>query len=188
VNFAKAAALALDVPLIPVHHVRGHIAANYIAYPALEPPFLCLAVSGGNTLLVDVQTYTEMRVLGSTRDDAAGECFDKTARILGLGYPGGKPVDLLSRGGDDKKYPLPVGNVEDHPYDMSFSGLKTAVTTRTKRPAARRGLDKPSLCATICAAMSSRLLRARCAPRASWAAKDRRGGGRGRELTHPRGF
>jgi N6-L-threonylcarbamoyladenine synthase len=159
VNFAKAAALALDVPLIPVHHIRGHIAANYIAFPALEPPFLCLAVSGGNTLLADVQTYTEMRVLGSTRDDAAGECFDKTARILGLGYPGGKPVDLLSRGGDDKKYPLPVGNVEDHPYDMSFSGLKTAVINLV-HTAEQRGeeLDKPSLCASFCAAVSASLL------------------------------
>ena len=84
VNFAKAAALALDVPLIPVHHIRGHIAANYIAYPELEPPFLCLSISGGNTLLVDVRNYTDMSIIGATRDDAAGECFDKTARVLGL--------------------------------------------------------------------------------------------------------
>ena len=87
VNFAKSAALALGVPLIPVHHIRGHIAANYLAFPALEPPFLCLAISGGNTMLVDVRSYTDMRVLGRTRDDAAGECFDKSARVLGLGYP-----------------------------------------------------------------------------------------------------
>ena len=87
-NFAKAVALSLDVPLIPVHHIKGHVAANYIAYPELEPPFLCLAISGGNTLIIDVRSYTDLRVIGSTRDDAAGECFDKTARVLGLPYPG----------------------------------------------------------------------------------------------------
>ena len=127
VNFAKSAALALGVPLIPVHHIRGHIAANYLAYPELEPPFLCLAISGGNTLLVDVRDYTDMKILGSTRDDAAGECFDKTARVLGLPYPGGKPIDELSRGGDDGKYAFPIAHVDGNPYDMSFSGLKTAV-------------------------------------------------------------
>lgn len=84
VNFAKSAAAALGIPLIPVHHIRGHIAANYIAYPELEPPFLCLAISGGNTMLVDVRDYTDLRILGQTRDDAAGECFDKSARVLGL--------------------------------------------------------------------------------------------------------
>ena len=133
VNFAKAAALALGVPLIPVHHIRGHIAANYLAYPELEPPFLCLAISGGNTLLVDVKDYTDMEILGQTRDDAAGECFDKTARVLGLPYPGGKPIDELSRGGDDMKYVFPIGHVADHPYDMSFSGLKTAVMSLVPR-------------------------------------------------------
>lgn len=127
VNFAKSAALALGVPLIPVHHVRGHIAANYIAYPELEPPFVCLAISGGNTLICDVRDYTDLRILGATRDDAAGECFDKTARVLGLPYPGGKPIDDLSKTGDDRKYKLPIGHVDGCPYDMSFSGLKTAV-------------------------------------------------------------
>ena len=97
VNFAKSAAAALGIPLIPVHHIRGHIAANYIAYPELEPPFLCLAISGGNTLIVDVADYTDMQVLGATRDDAAGECFDKAARVLGLPYPGGKPMDQLAQ-------------------------------------------------------------------------------------------
>ena len=106
-NFAKATALALGVPLIPVHHIKGHVAANYIAYPELEPPFLCLAISGGNTLIIDVRTYTDMHIIGATRDDAAGECFDKTARVLGLPYPGGKHIDKLSQGGDDKKYKLP---------------------------------------------------------------------------------
>ena len=86
--------------LIPVHHVRGHIAANYITHPDLEPPFVCLCVSGGTTAIVDVRSYTEMEVLGGTRDDAAGECFDKVARVLGIGYPGGAPMDRLAQGGD----------------------------------------------------------------------------------------
>ena len=107
VSFAKSAAFGLGVPLIPVHHVRGHIAANYIAHPDLEPPFLCLCVSGGTTAIVDVKDYTHFEELGSTRDDAAGECFDKIARVLGLPYPGGKPMELLAEGGDDTKYPLP---------------------------------------------------------------------------------
>lgn len=126
VNFAKGAAMALDLPLIPVHHVRGHIAANYITYPDLKPPFVCLCVSGGTTLVVDVRSYTEMKVLGGTRDDAAGECFDKVARVLGIGYPGGGPMDRLADGGDDSRYELPRAHVSGHELDMSFSGLKTA--------------------------------------------------------------
>ena len=126
VNFAKGAAMALDLPLIPVHHVRGHIAANYITHPELEPPFVCLCVSGGTTLIVDVKSYTDMEVLGGTRDDAAGECFDKVARVLGIGYPGGGPMDRLARGGDDGRYELPRAHVAGHDLDMSFSGLKTA--------------------------------------------------------------
>jgi N6-L-threonylcarbamoyladenine synthase len=126
VNFAKAAAYALGVPLIPVHHVRGHIAANYITHPDLEPPFVCLCVSGGTTAIVDVRSYTEMEMLGGTRDDAAGECFDKVARVLGIGYPGGGPMDRLSQGGDPGRYPLPRAQVQGAELDMSFSGLKTA--------------------------------------------------------------
>ena len=99
VNFAKRAALALGRPLIPVHHLRGHIAANYIAFPELEPPFLALCISGGNSMIVDVRDYTDMTIMGATRDDAAGECFDKIARVLGLPYPGGKPMQELARGG-----------------------------------------------------------------------------------------
>ncbi len=133
VNFAKAAASVLHVPLIPVHHIRGHIAANYLAFPELEPPFVCLAISGGNTLIADVRDYTDLRILGATRDDAAGECFDKTARVLGLPYPGGKPIDELSRTGDDSRYVFPQAHVEGHPYDMSFSGLKTAVINLAHR-------------------------------------------------------
>lgn len=159
VNFAKACAMALDVPLIPVHHIKGHIAANYLAYPELEPPFLCLAISGGNTILVDVQTYTDMKIIGSTRDDAAGECFDKTARVLGLPYPGGKPIDELSKGGDDKKYIFPVSHVADHPYDMSFSGLKTAVINLVHNAQQKsEELDKSALAASFTKAVSDSLV------------------------------
>ena len=167
-SFAKAAALSLGVPLIPVHHIKGHVAANYIAYPELEPPFLCLAISGGNTLIIDVQSYTELKIIGATRDDAAGECFDKTARVLGLPYPGGKPIDLLSQGGDDKKYPLPRTHIEGHPYDMSFSGLKTAVINIVHN-AGQKGeeLDKASLAASFTAAVSDSLV-----PRTMLAAKE----------------
>ena len=131
VSFAKSVAYALDVPLIPVHHVRGHIAANYLAFPELEPPFLALAISGGNTLIVDVRDYTDMAILGATRDDAAGECFDKAARVLGLPYPGGKPMDALAQQSPGGKYTLPRAHVEGAELDMSFSGLKTAVVNLT---------------------------------------------------------
>jgi len=159
VNFAKAAAYALGVPLVPVHHVRGHIAANYIAFPELKPPFLCLAISGGNTMLVDVRDYTELHVIGATRDDAAGECFDKTARVLGLPYPGGKHVDALSKAGNDKMYQLPHTKVEGNPYDMSFSGLKTAVVNLV-HTSEQKGekVDREDLCASFCRAMSDSLV------------------------------
>ena len=159
VNFAKSLAFGLGVPLIPVHHIRGHIAANYLAFPELEPPFLCLAISGGNTLIADVRDYTDIRVLGETRDDAAGECFDKTARVLGLPYPGGKPLDDLSRGGDDAKYRMPQSHVEGNPLDMSFSGLKTAVINLV-HGAEQRGeeLDRASLAASFTRAVSESLV------------------------------
>ena len=161
VNFAKSAALALGVPLIPVHHIRGHIAANYIAFPALEPPFLCLAISGGNTMLVDVRDYTDMAVLGRTRDDAAGECFDKSARVMGLGYPGGKPIDDLAQKGDDRRYELPRPSVNGggNPYDMSFSGLKTAVINIAHHcEQTGEELDRPGLAASLCRAVSESLV------------------------------
>ena len=168
VNFAKACALAIGVPLIPVHHIRGHIAANYLAYPELEPPFLCLAISGGNTILVDVRDYTDMRILGSTRDDAAGECFDKTARVLGLPYPGGKPIDLLAQGGDDSRYEFPIAHVDGNPYDMSFSGLKTAVINLVHN-AEQKGeeIDRAGLAASFTKAVSDSLV-----PRTVRAAKE----------------
>ncbi len=125
-NFAKGLAFSLGVPLIPVHHVRGHIASNYLSHPGLSPSFLCLCVSGGTTALVDVEGYCQMKILGSTRDDAVGECFDKVARVLGIGYPGGKPLDDLAKGGNPQAYTLPRGKVDQSPLDLSFSGLKTA--------------------------------------------------------------
>ena len=159
VNFAKSVAMALNIPLIPVHHIKGHIAANYIAFPELEPPFLCLAISGGNTMLVDVRSYTDMKIIGSTRDDAAGECFDKTARVLGLPYPGGKHVDALSKSGDDKKYALPQSHIEGNPYDMSFSGLKTAVVNLVHNAEQKNEpLDRESLCASFTRAVSESLV------------------------------
>ena len=146
VNFAKSAALALGRPLIPVHHLRGHIAANYIAFPELEPPFLALCISGGNSMIVDVRDYTDMTIMGATRDDAAGECFDKIARVLGLPYPGGKPMQDLA---------------------MSFSGLKTAAVNLIHN-AGQKGeaLDRSSLAASVAAAISEELV-----PRAIEAAR-----------------
>ena len=169
VNFAKSAAYALGAPLVPVHHVRGHIAANYLAHPDLEPPFVCLCVSGGNTLIVDVRDYTDMEIMGATRDDAAGECFDKVARVLGIGYPGGAPMDKLAQGGDDARYALPRAHVEGAPLDMSFSGLKTAVLNLAHN-ADQKGeaLDLPGLAASFAAAVSDTLV-----PRAMQAARAR---------------
>ncbi len=159
VNFAKAAALAMDKPLIPVHHIRGHIAANYIAYPNLEPPFLCLVVSGGHTMIVEVKDYTEMRILGTTLDDAAGESFDKVARVLGMPYPGGAALDKMARTGDETKYNLPRSKPGENPYHMSFSGLKTAALNLIHH-AEQVGeeIDIPSLCASFSAAVSDTLV------------------------------
>ena len=159
VNFAKAAAMALNKPLIPVHHIRGHIAANYLAYPELEPPFLCLVVSGGHTMIIDVQDYTKMEILGTTLDDAAGECFDKVGRVLGMPYPGGAALDKAAQLGDETKYSLPRSKPGQNPYDMSFSGLKTAALNLIHH-AEQVGekLDVNSLCAAFCAAVSDTLV------------------------------
>lgn len=159
VNFAKAAAMALNKPLIPVHHIRGHIAANYLAYPDLEPPFLCLVVSGGHTMIIDVQDYTKMEILGTTLDDAAGECFDKVGRLLGMPYPGGAALDKAAAKGDEMKYTLPRSKPGKNPYDMSFSGLKTAAINLIHH-AQQIGeeLDIDSLCAAFCAAVSDTLV------------------------------
>ena len=149
VNFAKGLAYAAQKPLIPVHHLRGHIAALYLTHPDLEPPFLCLVASGGHSHIVQVQSYTRYKVLGRTVDDAAGEAFDKVARTLGLGYPGGPAVSKAARGGDPKKYRLPVPKVEG-PYNVSFSGLKTAVLNAVNQ-AAMKGepLDISSMAASF---------------------------------------
>ena len=159
VNFAKAAALALGKPLIPVHHIRGHIAANYIAYPELEPPFLCLVVSGGHTMIVKVEDYTKMSILGTTLDDAAGECFDKVGRVLGMPYPGGAALDKAAQQGDESKYFLPRPKPGENPYNMSFSGLKTAALNLIHH-AEQVGeeLDIPSLCASFTSAVSDALV------------------------------
>lgn len=159
VNFAKAAALTLNKPLIPVHHIRGHIAANYIASPNLKPPFLCLVVSGGHTMLLEVQDYTKMRLLGTTLDDAAGECFDKVGRVLGMPYPGGAAVDKASQSGDETKYQLPRSKMGENPYNMSFSGVKTAALNLVHH-AEQLGeeIDIPSLCAGFTAAVSDTLV------------------------------
>ena len=166
-SFAKSVACALNVPLIPVHHVRGHIAANYLAFPQLEPPFLALAISGGNTLIVDVRDYTDMEILGSTRDDAAGECFDKAARVLGLPYPGGAPMDALAKQSAGGVYQLPHAHVDGAPLDMSFSGLKTAVVNLAHH-AKQIGqeLDRAALARDFAQAVSDTLV-----PRAIQAAR-----------------
>ncbi len=159
VNFAKATAMAMGKPLIPVHHIRGHIAANYLAYPELEPPFLCLVVSGGHTMIIEVKDYTEMRILGTTLDDAAGECFDKVGRVLGMPYPGGAALDKAAQRGDETKYNLPRSKPGENPYNMSFSGLKTAALNHIHH-AEQVGeeIDIPSLCAAFTAAVSDTLV------------------------------
>ena len=120
-------ALTAGKPLVPTHHLAGHIAANYIAHPELKPPYLCLVVSGGHSHLVEVLTYTKFRILGRTRDDAAGECFDKCARAMGYPYPGGIHLDKASQSGNPKAFSLPKPKIAENAYDFSFSGLKTAV-------------------------------------------------------------
>ena len=130
---AKAISWAKKLPLVGVHHIEGHVSANYIEHPDLEPPFLCLIVSGGHTHLVIVKDYGEFQILGKTRDDAAGEAFDKVARAIGLGYPGGPKIDRLSREGNPEAIPFPKAKLEDGPYDFSFSGVKSAVLNHINR-------------------------------------------------------
>ena len=127
VSAAKAISFASGIPLVGVHHIEGHISANYIENPDLEPPFACLVVSGGHTHLVLVKDYGEYEILGKTRDDAAGEAFDKVARAIGLGYPGGPKIDKVSKEGNPEAIAFPRAHVEDAPYDFSFSGVKSAV-------------------------------------------------------------
>lgn len=127
VSFAKGLAMSAKKPLVPVHHIAGHIASNYITHEDLEPPYLCLVASGGHSHIVEVKDHTHYHVVGRTRDDAAGECFDKVARTLGFEYPGGRFIDSAAKLGDPNAYKLPIPKVTGSEYDFSFSGLKTAV-------------------------------------------------------------
>ncbi len=127
VNYAKGLSFATSKPLIPVHHLRSHIAANFISHPELEPPFLALVVSGGHSHIINVKSYTEFEIIGRTRDDAAGECLDKAARAMGLPYPGGANLDKVAKDGNDSAFKFPHPRIEGSPLDFSFSGLKTSV-------------------------------------------------------------
>lgn len=126
VNFAKGLSFASGKPLVPVHHLRSHIASNYITFNELKPPFLCLVVSGGHSHIIEVKDYTDYKIIGCTHDDAAGEAMDKAARAMGLPYPGGLNLDRAARDGNPKAYKMPHPRVDGAPYDFSFSGLKTA--------------------------------------------------------------
>jgi len=161
VNYAKAMAMRINKPLVPVHHLRGHVAANYLAHPELKPPFICLIASGGHSHIVLVHSYTEFEVIGKTRDDAAGEAFDKAARAMGLPYPGGVEIDKLSKDGNINAIKLPRPHL-DTPYDFSFSGLKTAVLN-TLNTASQKGeeINKADICAsfqhTVCEILTDKL-------------------------------
>ncbi|MDR2559567.1 MAG: tRNA (adenosine(37)-N6)-threonylcarbamoyltransferase complex transferase subunit TsaD [Oscillospiraceae bacterium] len=170
VNFAKGLALAANKPLIPVHHIKGHAAANYLAYPELEPPYLCLAVSGGHSQIMEVKSYTDFSLLGRTIDDAAGEAFDKVARSLGFPYPGGIYIDEVAKNGDKNKYSLPYPKTQNE-LDFSFSGLKTAVINlihnteqRGQKLPSMETLDKSALAAsfqhTVCDILCTKLVKA----------------------------
>lgn len=150
VNFAKGLALSTGLPLVPVHHLRSHIASNYISNKELKPPFLCLVVSGGHSHIVMVEDYTRMKIIGRTRDDAAGEAFDKAARTMGMPYPGGIELDKVAEGGDPHAFKLPRPIVHDAPYDFSFSGLKTAVINLLHNSAQKgETLDHADVCASF---------------------------------------
>ena len=150
VNFAKGLSLSTGLPLVPTHHLRSHIASNYISNPDLKPPFLCLVVSGGHSHIVMVEDYTKMRIIGKTRDDAAGEAFDKAARTMGMPYPGGIALDKVAEDGDSFAFKLPRPTVSGSQYDFSFSGLKTAVINLIHN-SAQKGieLNKADVCASF---------------------------------------
>lgn len=150
VNFAKGLSLSTGLPLVPTHHLRSHIASNYISNPDLKPPFLCLVVSGGHSHIVMVEDYTKMRIIGKTRDDAAGEAFDKAARTMGMPYPGGIALDKVAEDGDPFAFKLPRPTISGSQYDFSFSGLKTAVINLIHN-SAQKGieLNKADVCASF---------------------------------------
>lgn len=140
VNFAKSLAYSLSKPLIPVNHIMGHVAANYVVHQELKPPFLALVISGGHTSVLGMDSYSSYKTIARTRDDAIGEAFDKVARVMGLEYPGGKEMDRLAASGNPKAFVFPSVHVKDSPYDFSFSGLKTAVIN-TLHNAQQKGTD-----------------------------------------------
>ena len=144
VSYAKSLAYALNIPIVPTHHISGHIAANYLTYPDLKPPFLALVVSGGHTHLINVKDYTKFEIIGKTRDDAVGEAFDKVARTMGLPYPGGPQVSNLAQNGKPT-YKLPKTKFDN--YDFSFSGIKTAVINLVHKE--KDNLSKENLCASF---------------------------------------
>ena len=155
VSYAKALSYALNKPLVGTNHIHGHIAANYITHPELEPPLLCLVISGGHTHLVHIKSYSEFEVLGRTRDDAAGEAYDKVARLIGLPYPGGPRLDKLAQEGNPHAFKLPEGKVDG--YNFSFSGLKTAVLRLVKSFDGKE-LPVNDICASFQERVSSTLL------------------------------
>ena len=174
VSFAKGLAYANGLPLVPVHHIRGHVAANYTCYngidaPLLEPPFTALVMSGGHTSLLDVKGYTDYTCIGATRDDAAGEAFDKVARLMGLAYPGGAKMDRLASLGNPKAISFPEAHVKDSPYDFSFSGLKTAAINHL-HGLSQKGLPyapedmAASFTAAVCKTLEDRVEKLFCAP------------------------
>lgn len=142
VNYAKGMSLATGLPVVPVHHLRSHIASNYLCHEDLKPPFLCLVVSGGHSHIVMVEDYTKMKIIGRTRDDAAGEAFDKAARTMGMPYPGGIHLDKIAENGNENAFKLPHPVVQGAPYDFSFSGLKTAVINLIHN-ASQKGQELP---------------------------------------------
>ncbi len=156
VNYAKGLSYGKNLPLIPVHHLRSHIAANYITHPDLKPPFFCLVVSGGNTMMVEVKDYTDFNIVGRTRDDAAGEALDKAARTMGIPYPGGLNMDRMAKDGNSEAFKFPVPKLENCPYDFSFSGLKTSVIN-TIHNAQQKGIEisKEDLGASFMKAVSN---------------------------------
>lgn len=165
VNFAKGLAMSANKPLVPVHHIKGHIASNYITHPELEPPFLCLVASGGHSHIVDVKSYSEYRIIGRTRDDAAGEAYDKAARSMGFDYPGGIYIDKAAQNGNPNAYKLPRPKVDGSEYDFSFSGLKTAVIN-TIHNAQQKGIEintddlSASFQQAVCEILCDRLIKA----------------------------
>lgn len=140
ISFAKGLCLANNLPLVPVHHIAGHMSANYLTHPNLKPPYLCLVVSGGHSHIIEVLDYTKFHLVGRTRDDAVGECFDKVARTIGFEYPGGKHIDAAAQLGDPNAYKLPKPKVDGSEFDFSFSGLKTAVINIVHN-AKQKGID-----------------------------------------------